>query len=230
MNNIKKITVGALVALTAVVAVNMASSDRKTVPREQGAKVAKPVVASHGNKITPNAARAPMREVSLSAKYLGYATVDELDADAQIIITGSPTEDFLNRKHVDTRYPDGTSQDFHTLTSVQVDEIIKKPTDLKLEVGQLFPVIEPVGIIGEEVKGGGKKIKINIEGYQEMKKDKKYIIFLKSNGLGGFSVINMNEGKFNVDGTDPDDLGKEHTEKKEKLKKEVLSKYADKLK
>ena len=63
-----------------------------------------------------------------------------------------------------------------------------------------------------------------------MKKDKKYIIFLKSNGLGGFSVINMNEGKFNLDGTDPDDLGKEHTEKKEKLKKEVLSKYADKLK
>ena len=120
--------------------------------------MAKPVAAPRGEKVTSNAARAPMREVSSSAKYMGYATVDELDAGAQIIITGSPTEDFLNRKHVETRYPDGTSQDFYTLTSVQVDKIIKKPTDLKLEVGQSFQIIEPVGIIGEEVNGGGKKI------------------------------------------------------------------------
>jgi hypothetical protein len=87
-------------------------------------------------------------------------------------------------------------------------------------------VIEPVGIVGEGVKGGGKKIKINIEGYQEMKKGKKYLLFLKSNSHGGFSVLNMNSGKFNLDGTDPEDLGQRAAkDEKLKLKQDVFKKY-----
>ncbi len=181
----------------------------------------------HPKQVSKRQAAVPskFRQVRTFANYVKYPNVDALDNAADIVLVGIPLQDFLGRQHVTTRFADGTVQDFYTLTDVKVEKVIKKPSDLALEDSQTFRVIEPVGLIEE--KNG--KVKILDEDYQELKQGKKYILFLKSNGAGGYSIINMNLGKFNLDGLDPDDIGdaKHPTEVEEKVKfkKNVLSKF-----
>lgn len=85
-------------------------------------------------------------------------------------------------------------------------------------------VIEPVGIITEADK---QQTKVTTDGYRELKQGRRYIMFLKNSGMGGYSIINMNNGKFNLDGGDAQDIPTNKDEKvfKERLKKDILLKF-----
>lgn len=163
-----------------------------------------------------------MRTVDIQANYIGYETADKLSQGADIILVASPIDDFTNRDHQSTKYEDGTLQDFSTLTKLNIERIIKQPEGIN--IGSQMEVIEPVSIITEADK---QQTKVTVGGYREMKQGRRYIMFLKNNGMGGYSIINMNNGKFNLDGGDAQDIPTNTEEKvfKERLKKDILLKF-----
>ncbi|MFB7157313.1 hypothetical protein [Lysinibacillus sp. NPDC056232] len=164
-----------------------------------------------------------IRTVDIHARYVEYDTADKLHQDADIVLVASPIDDFANREHHSTEFEDGTLQDFYTLTNLNVERIIKQPEGIN--IGSQMQVIEPVSIITEADK---QQTKVAADGYREMKQGKRYIVFLKNNGMGDYSVINMNNGKFNLDGGDAQDVPTDANEKafKERLKKDIQSNFS----
>lgn len=133
-------------------------------------------------------------EINMEANFMIYKTVDDLDNASELIITGSPLEDFTHREHIVKYDSEGGITDYYTLTNIKIEKIFKKPINLNIEVGQIIQIIEPIGFI-QQITG---KIKMKLDGYDEMVKNNKYVIFLKKGSGIIFSVINMNSGKFNL--------------------------------
>lgn len=87
--------------------------------------------------------------------------------------------------------------DFYTLTEIEVERVLKGPE----EDASNLKVIEPIAL--RQTLSG--KEKLAIAGYTEMKSGSSYMIFMAKNTYGQYGVINMQSGKFNLDGTDPED-------------------------
>lgn len=162
-------------------------------------------------------------KISLHASYVNYETVSALDSDAELIVIGTPLKEFDDRKHVVTKYDDGTVQEFYTLTDIQVDEIIKAPKDLTLATNEVLTIIEPISYI-DDTQG---QRKIAYEDYTELKQDEQSIIFLKQNAQGVYSVINMDLGKFSLNHTSKTSktLTSQEQDLKEEFRQTVLEKY-----
>lgn len=139
-----------------------------------------------------------VRDVYVSSDYVGYSTGNGLFNNAEFVVIGTPTTDFEDREVHLTELPKGFIADIATFTEIHVEKVLKGPEEDAVNL----TVIEPIGVY-QTFKG---KKRIAYEGYTEMKKDIKYLIFLKKNSYGQYSVINMQAGKFNLDGTDPEDL------------------------
>jgi len=161
-----------------------------------------------------------VKEISLDANYIAYNSEKELSNAADIILYGTPIDKFEDRKHVNEYMSDGSLADFYTLTKFKVKKVIKNYTSLNINQTDWFDIIEPIGIVQQI---DGKKI-IERESYKAMEENNNYLVFLKSNGMGGYSVINMSNGKFNID-KDSNSDDKTHLD----LKKEVLNKYSNDL-
>ncbi|MDR4999720.1 hypothetical protein [Brevibacillus parabrevis] len=159
--------------------------------------------------------------ISLEAHYITYNSAEELDK-ADLILIGTPIADFSEREHQTSYYFDGSLEDFYTNTEIQVEKIIKSPNDFELDNSDTFSVIEPVGLVEMD---GAKKV--TIDGYREMKKGEKYIMFLNKNAYGKYSIINNDLGKFNLDenSTEINKFAKKSTELT--LEDEVKIKYRD---
>jgi len=140
--------------------------------------------------------------VNVQGNYMTYRTIDELDKAADLIIIGSPTVDFEDRIHEVKYFPDGVIQDYYTLTDITIEKIIKEPNDSSIKQGNTIQIVEPIGLVQSII---GKQ-KMKIEGYDEMLKDNRYIIFLKKNSNGVYSIINMNSGKFNMTADNEDQI------------------------
>lgn len=155
-------------------------------------------------------------------------SLTELDTYADLIVVGRPVKDFWDREHVTKRYPDGTVMDAYTLTEIKIEQILKKPTDFISGKNDTVTVVEPIGAIDGTL---GKKRYI-VENFYEVKQDKRYIFFLVKNSFGDYTIGNGVLGRFNLDGTDGDDIAKieEDTEVKLKLFDEIKQKYAEQLK
>lgn len=156
--------------------------------------------------------------ISLEGDYKGYSTEQSLSEAAELIVVASPTQDFGDRVHKTTFYPKTNAlQDIYTLTNINIEKVIKGPSNIDKNIS----IVEPIGLV-QEIDGLKK---ISIESYTEMKKGNKYIIFLRKNTYGDYSVINMQFGKFNLDGQDKDDEKSEDKELKDSLKKKINDKY-----
>ncbi|BCG57094.1 hypothetical protein [Paenibacillus sp. URB8-2] len=165
---------------------------------------------------------ASIPKISINASYVKFETVSELDSSAELIIVGTPTQDFDERKHVVTTFDDGTLQDFYTITDVKVDQVIKAPKDSSLANGDSLSIIEPISYIED---GAGKK-KISFEDYTELKQSEKNIIFLKKNTQGQYSIINMDLGKFSLNSSAKSfSASSEEQIVKDGFRKQVLEKY-----
>ncbi|WP_420594243.1 hypothetical protein [Deinococcus sp.] len=132
----------------------------------------------------------PLPVLQVHGDSILYGTLSNLEQSADIIALVRPIGLFLDREHVNTFYSDGTIQDFYTKSQVAVEKVFK---DDRGAIGtkKIFTIIEPVGL----VKQKDKKLKLQVEGYNETEYGKSYLVFLKSNGMGGYSIINMNNGK-----------------------------------
>lgn len=135
--------------------------------------------------------------VSIHSQYLGYSTGKQLFAGAHMVVIGQPFKDFEDRELHLTRFATGAIEDFGTFTEIHVEKVLKGPK----EDATNLTVFEPVAEY-QTYKG---KVRLASEGYTPMKKDSRYLIFLKKNRTGQYYVINMQSGKFNLDGTDPED-------------------------
>ncbi|WP_195573919.1 hypothetical protein [Paenibacillus sp. 1001270B_150601_E10] len=163
-----------------------------------------------------------VRDVYVSSDYVGYSTGNGLFNNAELVVIGSPTKDFEDREVHLTELPKGFVADIATFTEINVEKVLKGPE----EVVKNLTVIEPIGVY-QTFKG---KKRIAYEGYTEMKKDSKYLIFLKKNSYGQYSVINMQAGKFNLDGTDPEDNSGEEAIIKKNIFTELTTNFAKELK
>lgn len=155
-----------------------------------------------------------INEMEIHGLHVGYRTLDNLDKEAELIVVGSPIRDFKERNHV-TTYINNTEvvNTFYTITELKVNKIIKSPEDFSLNKSKTIQIIEPIGLM--ETSEG--LVKYYMNSYREMKKDSKYVIFLKKNTQGTYyGVINLNMGKFNIDNTDSDDNGKAVKDNKNK--------------
>lgn len=168
----------------------------------------------------------PTSTISIESNYQTYANADQLDEGADLIVVASPLKDFKDRTHITTHYNDGAVQDFYTLTEIKIDQVIKTSISTPTK-NDTIEIVEPIGYSDPTTK----QTKITHEDYSELEKDQQYILFLKKNTYGQFSIINMELGKFKIKDSDKkeDYLSTDETshskEYKEKFRDDVLKKY-----
>lgn len=133
----------------------------------------------------------------IDADYINFSSLQELITDSDLIITDHP----LSSQNYLTKTPEGYTDEAYTITDFQIDNIKKKSLIIDVVDGQTIKVIEPTYLYDKVIKPG--KIKFSIDGYQQMKQDSKYILFLKINRTGDKFLINgIIQGKYNIDGKD----------------------------
>ncbi|MGG3281802.1 hypothetical protein [Paenibacillus solani] len=114
-------------------------------------------------------------------------------------------KDFEDREMTIRTVENGAIMDFYTLTEIEVERVLKGPE----EDASNLKVIEPI-VLRQTLSG---KEKLKMAGYTEMKSGSSYMIFMVKNTYGQYSVINMQAGKFNMDGTDLEDAYTESVSK-----------------
>ena len=166
------------------------------------------------NKVTTSTA---------AARVVPYNDLQSLEREADLVLIGTPAEDFVNREHKTIYYSGGkagkTIQDVYTLTNFKVQKVIKSNGENFAFEDKTIQVVEPVGLVQELT---GKK-KFQFEDYSEMEKGKKYVVFLKKNTEGQYSVMSLAFGKYSLDTSDAQDIT--DIEKRETIKKELKNKY-----
>ncbi|MBJ6362414.1 hypothetical protein ACFOQM_14095 [Paenibacillus sp. GCM10012307] len=146
------------------------------------------------------------------ALYLSYHSAEELFQEADLIVIGSTEQAFRDREHMNSPLASkGPLQDFYTVTTVNVDRVIKGQISENTEIRVGEPVSYSQGLDGIS--------KITRPNYKELQKGSKYLLFLKKNDKGCYFVMSGNLGKYNIDRTDPD---KEMNETKQRILGEIL--------
>lgn len=158
----------------------------------------------------------PIKEIIVEGNYAGYDSETKMSIAADLILYGSPVDNFEDSKHVNN-YSDGILADFYTLTKFKIKNIIKKTAGLNIKKGNILDVLEPLTLIDDN---NGKRI-LEIEGYKPMEKGTNYVIYLKKNDVGDYCVINMSNGRFNID-NDSDNMNSRH----KAIKDDVLLRYS----
>ncbi|MBN7774464.1 hypothetical protein [Clostridium aminobutyricum] len=155
-------------------------------------------------------------DVTIASSYKSYDDISSLDKGAELIVIGSTAQDFEDREHKATFFDDGTLEDFYSLTNIKVNKVLKGADGIKN--GDNLNIIEPASII-QTVEGKQRLLR---DDYQPLEKNKNYILFLKKNDNGQYSIINMNLGKLDL--ADKDKKFKMKN-KDDKLMKDAFEKY-----
>lgn len=143
--------------------------------------------------------------VSSNGNYINYDNFDELEQNSELIIIAQATKNFEDREHINKFHE--TPEDKYqpkfliegiTKTEVNIKEILKQPENEHFNEGEILSVIEPISIFEDVDKV--KKIK-TVSNYKEIGTDD-YILFLKKNSYDEYGVINMNNGRFNLNNND----------------------------
>ncbi|MFF2886481.1 hypothetical protein [Paenibacillus sp. NPDC057967] len=163
-----------------------------------------------------------VRDISLAGSYEWHPTSQALFSGADLVVVGSPIKDFEDREVLSKETSTGILMYIATSTEIKVEKVLKGPKEDAVDLN----VIEPVGL-KQTFKG---KERITIEGYTAMKRGSQYLIFLSKNTFGQYGVINMQAGKFNLDGTDPNELSGEESHNKQRIFTEITTEFSNELK
>ncbi len=131
--------------------------------------------------------------------------IQEIDA----IVVGKPTQDFIPREHR-TEYVNGVSGDYPSQRVSSrwsrgpflISRVLQKKTSINLLAGQTISVAEPVGLDYDADLGAFKSI---AEKCYELKENSEYVLFIGRGTDGTYGTDNLNNGRFNTDGTDCED-------------------------
>lgn len=172
-----------------------------------------------------------IERVVLHGNYEKFEDEEELRDSADLIVVASSSDSFLEREQVSVYSPaEGdapeTLADVYSKNKIVIKEILKADDNFDLSIGDVLEVIEPVAVVEEN----DEKQIISVENYLEMEEDTNYIIYLGLNSYGEYSVINMNNGRFNIESEDSIVNMEEHghdndKEEHEEFKEEVLETF-----
>ena len=155
-------------------------------------------------------------DVKIESNYISYDDISKLDKESDLIIIGNTIQDFEDREHQATYFDDGTLEDFYSITNVKVHKVFKRVDEIKN--GDYLNIIEPASII-QTVQGKQRLLR---DDYRPLEKNKQYILFLKKNDNGQYSIINMNLGKLDL--SDKDKIFNLNN-KADKLIRDAFEKY-----
>ncbi|MFB4160376.1 hypothetical protein ACE1TF_10865 [Geomicrobium sp. JSM 1781026] len=133
------------------------------------------------------------------ADTITFDNLEEMEEFSDAVVIGRTSDDFIDREHVNIYYEDGYLEDFYTLTNIDVHDVMHYSED-RFNFSEEIKIVEPLSIVGNEEE----EVKLISEGYEELKADTDYLIFLKENIFGDMSVVWQNYGKFNLES---DDIG-----------------------
>lgn len=166
-----------------------------------------------------------METIVIQGNFIEYATENLLFDNAELVVIAKADKNFRDREHV-IKYTTSTSSDlpsaiadFYTKTSITITKVLKQPETSSISKSEIITIIEPVSILDN-----GKKI--TTEDYMEIEDGKNYILYLKKNTYGDYSIINMNNGRFNLENVDK--IGDEHDQEKHKRMKNAVEKRFEK--
>lgn len=159
----------------------------------------------------PSTATPTFERVEVAGDMVVRDNLADLQKVADLILVVTPTADLAKREAVIKRFDTGDIEEFYTNTEVTVDKVIKGTL-----ASNVIEVSEPYVINDQHQL-------LCFENYTPMKKNSQYVVFLYRVKEGVYSVANNQLGKFNVDGTDADDLrsGMEGFATKSSLRDEI---------
>jgi hypothetical protein len=142
---------------------------------------------------------------------LPYAlSVKEVEAEADAVVVAFSPQDFLHERSHFARYferepndPDPTEylESAWTTGALVIEEVKFSKPGVPIEPRQVVAFTEPVGLtIGDQ--GVVKDVR---DDCTEIKQGSRYVLFLTRGDDGAYHLCNMNLGRFNTDGTDPED-------------------------
>lgn len=157
----------------------------------------------------------------ISGNHALYDSVENLENTADLIIVGKTPKDFEQNQPVIVKDADGYIEDFYTPTPFEVRKVLKG-----VNVYNQIVVIQPAVIV--EQPGKQEKTMWLQEDYSLLKKSSSYLLFLKQINEGSYSIIAVNQGKFNLDKMDQEEQKVEKQSLQySNLKAKVLEKYKD---
>lgn len=190
------------------------------------------------NEEKSNTFQKEIETIVAHGSYVKYEKESELFEAADLVVIAHTNKDFMDREHIvkfveQTKEDEGLPvaiEDFHTETPVKIMKVLKEDSSNLISKNDNLNIIEPVSLIEEETVK-----KLSTENYIEMEKGKPYILYLKKNTYGEYSVINMNNGRFNLAVTDEVTSLSEHghendKEKHNEMKKVVEKRFAKEIK
>ncbi|WP_139489478.1 hypothetical protein [Brevibacillus dissolubilis] len=177
-----------------------------------------------GSTSSKQSIHEPIQKAVVQGTHITYSTVEELENRADLVVIGSPVKKFEEETAVVTYNQAGRFEDFYTPSEIKINEILKGTHSEKIIfVNQNAAITTNLD--------GKEKIMLIDEGYSVMEKGKQYLLFLRKVNGEKFSVIAVNQGKYNIDGTDDGEKEEaKHDESYAKLREKVKSKYKDKFK
>ena len=157
-----------------------------------------------------------------------YNSAEELESYADLIVVGKTNEDFEQGQSVVfrnslSRRGLGISG-FYTLTFFEVKKVLKG------SITQPGILVSQSAVLLDTPNQGQKKL-LKLDGYTLLKKDSSYLLYLKEmKEKGRYSIISVNQGKFNIDQTDKEEEALSDRDRQyRELKSQVLHKHKSQL-
>ncbi|MFT9819896.1 hypothetical protein [Lysinibacillus sp. NPDC056185] len=167
--------------------------------------------------------------------YIAYDAESQLFNDAELVVMAKTDKKFEDREHV-VKYISSNNEsdaglppvieDFYTKTPITISKLLKQDESSSITENDNLTIIEPISY--DEQK------KLSIENYAELTDGEMYILYLKKNTFGEYSIINMNNGRFNLESNDKIQSISEHgheidKEKHEEMKSDVVKRFANEM-
>ncbi|QOS80602.1 hypothetical protein JNUCC31_06790 [Paenibacillus sp. JNUCC31] len=208
----KKIIVLTTVASLAIGLGVFSYSNSSTVESKNDSAAISKNIDSVAKKSAPSVVRTDKIEANHAIFTNADDAESQSDAVVRVIATGES-------KNVIENFEWGPSG--RTETKVKVIQVYKDSA--KQEIGSELVTFEPSYVI----EGKEGSIRMNYEDYTLMQEGNEYILFLVWNPkLGGYWVNSLEQGKFEVSGTDIEEKTMQATnDQYNELKKSVLEKY-----
>lgn len=168
--------------------------------------------------------------IIVQSDHVLFSSAEELENNSDIILLGSPTKNFEEEEPIlnyntEKGVPGGkVVSSFYTPREIKIDKVLKGSVS-----DEIMRICEVAAFVKSE-DGKTKKL-YNFEENSISKKGSKYIYFLKKGSYDLYYINSINQGKFNIDGSDEDEKAKveDKTYQYKYLKIEVLSKYANEI-
>ncbi|MDK8643928.1 hypothetical protein ACQRXC_27110 (plasmid) [Niallia taxi] len=142
--------------------------------------------------------KTTLSTINIDSNFIEYEQESSLYKNADLIVIANTDVAFKDREHIvkymETDTTDKAIEDFYTRTPINISQVIKKPNEENIIENDKIEVIEPLSVI--QTDEGEQKI--TRESYIEMQEQQEYMLYLKKNSYGEYSIINMNNGIFQV--------------------------------